>query len=949
MRRMTGLRYALVACGSLLPALPLPAFAQQYSSADGGPDVLEEVVVTGSRIKRQNQFSSSPISGVSRDVLELSGQPTLEQALSQMPQVQPDFGRTANNPGNGTARLNLRGLGSERTLVMLNGRRLAPSGVSSSVDINNLPQALIERVEIITGGASTVYGSDAVAGVANFKTRDRFSGLSLEASAYSTEAGDSGVTDFNVLFGSDLAEGRGNIRVFAGALDRDATLAGDRAFTAVSLEDDYQGNLLPGGSFTIPAGVVFAPMIDLGNGPTFIRFDSSGDPVPVVVPDDLYNFAPVNYLQTPLRRFSAGLLLDFDITENIGTYVELTYANNTARQNLAPVPANGFFVINTDNPVPSGTTQQIIANQFFPAGPNLAGFGFSRRLVEIGPRITESDREYSRIAAGVRGEVNDRWDFDFWVTYADADEEELLFNDASAARIQQGLLVNPATGECFDPSNGCIPLDLFGQGSLSTAGADFVRLPPLRNTTSRRQSGINGVITGSPIDTWAGPLETAFGVEWRKDEGRYVADDVLFTGDGLGYRGRSGIDGSEEVIEFFGEAVIPLAVGANLAEYLGLELGARYSKYNNAGEVDSYKVGATWSPVEGLHFRSMYQRSVRAPNLEEAFEESFRESGVFVATRPDPCSASSDPVAAGFVEKCVLQGIPADQIGVFEAQPFPADFVLGGNPALVPETADTFTAGFVLNFGSTGAWQLAVDYFDMKIADTIGSIDPARICFDPANTSNLFCENLRRDSLTFNVAEVLQPTSNRGESTVRGFDTQFSFGAELPGWMAATDGTANLDIEVVWTYLDKKTVQDNPVATIFDCAGKFGEPCNTEISGETFPRNRITTHATYSSGQLGVNITWRWIDGTNNAAPFLFETLNITDPVLQIPDVGSKSYVDLGLAYDITERVSARLNILNLGDTDPPLMADAVFANNTDASMFDIFGRAYQLTFTLNY
>ena len=949
MLRLAVLRHALVACAILVAVLLSPASAQQGAAFDRDQEVLEEVIVTGSRIKRQTQFSSSPVSGISRDVLELSGQPTLEQGLNQMPQVQPDFGRTANNPGDGTARLNLRGLGSERTLVMLNGRRLAPSSVSSSVDINNLPQALIERVEIITGGASTVYGSDAVAGVANFITRDRFSGLSLEANTYSTETGDSGVTDFNVLFGSDLADGRGNIRVFAGALDRDATVAGERAFTAVSLEDDYQGNLLPGGSFTIPSGVVFAPMVDLGNGPTFIRFDTRGDPVPFIVPEDLYNFAPVNYLQTPLRRYTAGLLLDFDITERIGTYVELTYANNTARQNLAPVPATGFFVINTDNPVLSTPAQQVIASQLFPAGPNLAGFGFGRRLVEVGPRITENDREYWRIAAGMRGEISGRWEFDFWVTYADADEKELLFNDASAARTQQGLLVNPATGECFDPSNGCVPLNLFGEGNLSLEGADFLRLSPLRNTTSRRQSGINGIVTGTPINTWAGPFETALGVEWRKDEGRFNADDVLFTGDGLGYTGRSGIAGSEEVIELFGEAVIPLAIDTNLAEYLGLELGARYSKYNNAGEVDSYKIGAAWSPVESLLFRSMYQRSVRAPNLEEAFEETFRQSGSFSATGPDPCSASSDPIAAGNVEKCVLQGIPADQVGVFEAQPFPTEFVLGGNPALVPETADTFTAGFVLNFGSTTAWQLAVDYFDMKIADTIGPINPSRVCFDPANTSNLFCDNLRRDPLTYNVAEVMQPTSNRGESTVRGFDTQFSYATELPGWMAASNGTANVDIEVVWTYLVEKTVQDNPVATIFDCAGKFGKPCNAEFSGETFPRNRITTYATYSSGELDVNLTWRWIDGTNNAAPFLFGTLNVTDPVLQIPDVGSKSYVDLGLAYDITERLSARLSILNLGDTDPPLMADAVFSNNTDTSMFDIFGRAYQLALTLNY
>lgn len=925
---------------------PAGALAQQDSTGD---DAIEEIVVTGSRIKRRDFTSPSPITSIDRQMLQFSGQPTLEEALNQMPQVQPDFGRTSNNPGDGTSRLNLRGLGSERTLVMLNGRRLAPSGVGSSIDVNNLPQALIERVEIITGGASTVYGSDAIAGVVNFITRDDVEGLSLDASTYTTEDGDSESSDINILYGRDFAGGSGNVRIFAGALDRKASFAADRRISRVPLFDNGEGALEESGSFTTPSGVVFAPEVDLGNGPVFIRFDPSGNPVEFIDPDDRYNFAPVNYLQTPLRRYSGGLFLNYDINNRIETYVELTYTENEARQNLAPVPATSFYVINPDNPVLTPQTQQIAAGQFFPDGPNLVGFVLSRRLLEVGPRIIENQHEYSRIATGLRGEINENWDFDVWLTYTDVDERELLLNDASGSRIQQGLLVDPVTNQCFDPSNGCVPVNLFGEGNLSPEGAAFIRLAPLVNATNRTQKLLSGFVRGTPLDTWAGPVDTAFGVEWRKDEGQFVADDALFTGDGLGYRGQSGISGSEEVIEAYGEAIVPLLQDIAMAKSVSLELGARYSKYNNAGEVDSYKIGGEWLINDSVRLRTMHQRSVRAPNLAEAFEEQFVEAGFFTQSFPDPCSASSNPVASGNAEKCILQGIPANQIGVFEASIFPTNFVNGGNPALVPEEAETFTLGVVLSPDALPNWQIAIDYFDLEVNDTIGDIEPAVICFDLANTTNLFCSNLSRDPVTLNVNRVFQPTSNRGISTASGIDTQINFETELPGWMAIGAGVADLDVSLVWTHMLDKSVQENPVATVLDCNGKFGWPCNQDVSGETFPVNRMTTNVRYSSGKLDVHLTWRWIDGTDNAAPLGFAAFGLPDPLLQIPSIGSKSYFDLGFGFEFTEHIAARLNIANLLDRDPPLMADAAFANNTDMRLYDIFGRSYYLALSLNY
>lgn len=941
--------YLAVCALVLCLGLPADSLAQ---NDDSDAESVEEIVVTGSRIKRRDFSSPSPISSVDKELLAYSGQATLEEGLNQMPQVQPDFGRVSNNPGNGTSRLNLRGLGSERTLVMLNGRRLAPSGVGSSIDVNNLPEALIERVEIITGGASTVYGSDAIAGVINFIMRDEFEGFALDASTYVTEKGDSESSDLNISYGRDFAGGRGNIRLFGSILDRDESFLRDRDISAVPLFDTWEGELLPSGSSAIPSGAVFGPQVDLGDGPTRIRFDTNGDPVPFVFPDDLYNFAPVNYLQVPLRRYSSGLFLNYDISDRVETYIEASFTRNEAEQTLAPVPVFGFFAINPDSPVLSAQMQQIAADQFFPAGPNLVEFAFRRRMVEVGVRIIENNRDYARLVAGLRGQINDDWDFDVWFTYTDGDEEELLLNDVSFSRIQQGLLVDPVTGQCTDTSNGCVPVNVFGEDNLSPEAVQFISLAPLANSTSRVQKLFSAFVTGSPFDSWAGPVDTAIGVEWRNDDGNFAADDALFTGDGLGYRGASGIDGTEEVIEIYGEAIVPLARDARFAQYLGLELGARYSDYDNAGSVDSYKIGGEWQVVDNVRLRTMFQRSVRAPNLQEAFEELFIETGSFANTfsSSDPCSASNDPAAGGIAEKCIIQGLPADQVGIFEATPgFPTSFVVGGNPELIPEEAETFTAGVVFSFEAAPNWQFAVDYWDFEVTDTIGEIDAAAICFDPANTANLFCDNIRRDPLAYNVIEVFEPTSNRGKSKASGVDTQITYQADLPEWMAIGDNYSDLSVNLIWTYLRDKSVQENPVATPLDCRGKFGWPCNQDVSGETFPNNRVTTNASYNSGDLNIHLTWRWIDGTDNPARQQSALFGFPDPILQIPSIGSKNYFDLGFGYTFTDNISARLNIANLFDTDPPLMADATNGPNTDTTMYDIFGRSYFLSLALRY
>jgi len=934
----------------LLFMSPLSFAQDETAPFESEEQILEEVVVTGSRIKRRDFSSTSPITTITAEQFEFSGQPTLEEYLNQLPQMHPDYGRTSNNPGDGTAKLNLRGLGAARTLVLLNGRRLAPSGMGSAVDVNNLPRSLIERVEIITGGASTVYGSDAIAGVINFITRQDFDGYGFDASYYVTAKGDSKIYDANFTYGHNLASGRGNITVFAGYYERKPLFASEREITSVPIWDTWEGELMEGGSTFVPAGYVSFPQVDLGSGPGAMTWNPDGTPRAFNWPNDLYNYAPLNYLQTPLTRLTAGIQANYDLSDNFELYIEAAFARNEARQNLAPAPASDYVLVNTDNPLLTPETRQVFEDQMM-VEPGFAGMSLRRRMQELGPRILDHQRDYIRFVAGIRGDFGEDWNVDAWITYTDASETELYLNNGSLSRLAQGLLVDPLSGECFDPSGGCVPLDVFGEGRLSPEGVNFIRVFHIENLTDRTQTLASVVVTGAPFDIWSGPLDMAFGAEWRSDKGHFKAGDLLFTGDIMGFGATAPVDGTESVYELYAEALVPLIDDPDSVHYLGLELGARYSDYKNAGSVWTYKVGLEWRPIESLRFRAMYQHSVRAPNIEELFSEQYTDSsGLFGQYAVDPCSASRDPAGSGNAEKCVLQGLPADQIGVFEGAPqYPVDFIQGGNPDLVPESSDTITVGVVITPAAISGMTIAIDYFDLEVTDTIGGIDAMDICFDPLNTGHVFCDNIRRDQ-TGNVFELFAPISNRGLLSATGIDTQLQYLADLPPSLALFDDNARFTINLIWTHMFSNENQENIVTEIYDCAGYYGWPCDEDVVGGSYPANKLFSNFDYISGPLSIHFTWRWIEGMLNAGPLASGPLwGIPDPDLAISSVSSRNYFDLGLGWQFGDSILVRFGINNLFDQQPPLMADAVSWNNTDTLVYDVFGRSYFVSLSLEY
>jgi outer membrane receptor protein involved in Fe transport len=942
----------LPTCLLSLVATPVVALAQSAAIAqDNEPpaneQLIEEVVVTGSRIARRDYVSPSPISTIDRSEIEASPHATLEDLVNRMPQVLPDYGRAANNPGDGTARINLRGLGAGRSLVMLNSRRLAPSGAGSAVDVNNIPQALIERVEIITGGASTVYGSDALAGVVNFITRDDFQGFTLDAQYGVSARGDADSYDINVAWGTDFAAGRGNVVAYAGYFERSEVFAGDRQLTREPFAEDTEtGTIDVEGSFVIPETAIVFPPVPFPEGDPVVTFDPDGTPRQAVAPDDLYNFQPANYLQIPHQRYSAGVFGSYEMSNGFEWYLETGFARNESGRELASVPVTAFFLINSDNPVMTPETMQLFED-FYLIEPGLGGVFLFRRMLEVGSRHRDDERDYWRTVLGLRGELGGGWDIDGWVTYTVSDELELLLNDVSRSRLQQSLLVDPITGDCFDPSNGCVAANIFGEGAISEEAAAFLRVPTMTNTTKRVQTLASVFVRGSPLDAWAGPLDIATGLEWRSDDASFRADAALFTGDTLGYRGEASIDGKEEVTEVYAEAVVPLMSETAGGQRLDLEIGGRYSNYKNAGGVETYKFGGMWQPAESVLFRVMSQRSVRAPNNSELFGEQGVEVFAFVGadSSEDPCSASAGPFANGHVERCIIQGLPEEEIGVFEATPFfPTDFVFGGNPDLEPEEAETLTIGAVLAPKALPNWNFAVDYYEIEIDGEIGGIDSAFICFDQANTGNAFCDNIRRGP-TGDVVEVEDLLNNRGIVSTKGIDMQVDYQAELPDAFALF-GSAEFGLNIIWTHVLEELRQENVVAQVVECDGFFGSPCGNPNG--TSPKNRINTNLTYTSGALHVQLNSYWIEGTDSFRGVEHLIFGGDEPVLAIPSLGSKHYVNLNIGYEFTDRFYAGLGISNLLDTGAPFLADNTFdRTNTDTMMYDVFGRSFHVSFSL--
>ena len=513
-----------VALASSIGSIALP----QVAAAEEAQ--LEEVVVTGSRIRRADFEANAPVATLGSDQIELTATVNTEQLLNTMPQMVPGLDRTSNNPGNGTATVNLRGLGSNRTLVLLNGTRAVPTTQGGTVDINNIPTSLIERVEVLTGGASAVYGSDALAGVVNFSLKDDFEGVALNFNSEQTEEGDAELNSLDITIGGNFADGRGNVVLNAQYTDREDLFQGDRSFSTFAQFDDVDGDgnpiLIDGGSSGVPGTSIFSGVLGDFSDSFGITFDPSGSARPFLTGEtnDFYNYAPVNYIQLPQTRFQANAMGHFEITENIEVYGRMMFTQSKVPQQLAPTPIfqpGSQFTLD-GSPFLPAATQQLLSDAFGD-GVDTDGDGIDdtgtafvrRRLVEVGPRVSDNKYINFQILAGIRGEIGDTgWYFDAYVSEGEVSSSETQLGNVNRDRFRQALLLDldadPTGGTCADTAAngstiGCSPMNIFGAGNISEDAAAFLRTA-VASEGEFEQRVWAGSASGDLFDLPAGPV-----------------------------------------------------------------------------------------------------------------------------------------------------------------------------------------------------------------------------------------------------------------------------------------------------------------------------------------------------------------------------------------------------------------------------------------------------------
>ncbi|SEA34880.1 TonB-dependent receptor plug domain-containing protein [Microbulbifer marinus] len=906
----------LTAAAVLVPAMP--AFAQEDAK------LVEEVIVTGSRIKRQDLESVSPFTSIGQEEFKISGNLNVEQKLAELPQTLPSFGPSSNNPGDGTARVDLRGLGSYRTVVLVNGRRYIPATQTGVVDLNTIPGTLIKNVDVVTGGASAVYGSDALAGVVNFQMVDDFEGVQITSLYDVTGEGDGAKSNIDITMGGNFADGRGNAVVYASWSDRESVFQGDRDFSNVALTESG-GELVPGGSSGIPGTRVFD---------TNTTFNSDGTSRAFQDPADRFNYAPDNYLQLPQERFLVSSFAHYDISDKLTAYGEMAFAHNEVPQELAPTPAFTTVSVNPNTPFFDAAYQDTLRQMNIDAGldPNAPVDLFvGRRMVENGPRQSLDTRDGFRILAGFRGDINDDWSYDTYYSYANLENTNLLNNDVAASRFRQAILVNDAGTACQDTSNGCVPLNIWGEGNISQEAVNFVNVGAT-NVTSITQEVLSASMSGvlGALPTSDEPVAVVFGLEHRNDESTYRPDSFLSAGDVLGFNAGKATVGSYSADEVFSEVNVPLLQGKPGVESLSLWGAVRYSDYSNIGGVTSFATAMNYSPIEMLKIRAGYQQAVRAPNVSELF---LGQSNGFPSA-DDPCAAGNVTTDTD-TALCAATGVTA---GSFTQANSQIEGMFGGNPDLQEETSNTFTFGVVVE--PMDGLDIAVDYYNIEIEDAIdvlggGVNNVLDLCYNVVKDINSpFCKAISRRS-DGNVRIVNVLNENIGLIETNGIDLNVNYGTDLA---FGIDGGSYLSVGFSSTFLldyDQTPIADLPDRVNY-CAGNFGNTCGS-------PRQEVNWNSriTWSSGPLTLSALVRYLGETNDD---VIENNDVAASDLVVPSLDAETYLDLSVGYAMTENLDLNFGIKNALDTEPTPLGDAQEQANTFPSTYDLLGPRYFLS-----
>jgi outer membrane receptor protein involved in Fe transport len=915
-------------CGDALAAEPA-------SAAD---PTLAEVIVTGTRLTVKQSDSTAPVTVLDRRDIDRNGADSAAKVLRVLPMnTGSPNGTNVNNGGDGAARVDLRGLGSNRTLVLLNGRRFPNGGIGgdASVDLNMLPVSWIERIEVLASGASAVYGADAVGGVVNVITRTGVEGAQFGGGWTITERGDGEIVRGDALVGFDLFAGSWSIGV--DYTKQDGVRLARRDYSAAPLETiDADGGVGFLGSFAIPEGLFDVPeenALGLEPGPytrvTGATGQTAADYRPFTTADT-FNFAPYNYSQTPNERVSIWLLGSAPIAESARFFVEALVHERDSSQELAP--ATMFLGFGAGPTLSDGTTGVPAENYYNPFGVDLSGLT-TRRVVEQSTRGFAQELDFWRMLAGVEGDLPRDWNWKLAIGRAESDstnvERGLLLTSRVLPALgpsgpdDSGRIVcgarDPTTGRVPTANiiAGCVPLNLFGGvGTITREQLDYLSVP-LVNSGTNEQDVAEAVLSGPWGQLFGRDVQWVFGAEYRRESGSQIGDPLRTEGT-ISEAARGLPFGSFNARELFGEVQLPLLHDRAWAHEVAVNLGARWSKFSSFDENTSLQAGLRWRFTEQIALRANYSEVFRAPSLVELFTP--RTIGI--DTGSDPCGDDPTPTQQA---NCAADGVP-DGAYVQSGEPFAV--VRGGNPDLQPETGHSIGAGVIYSPAWAPGLSVSVDYFQIELSGFIGKPSANEVLFECAEYgSAAVCDSIQRFP-DGRPALVATTGSNLGGLETRGFDAAVDLNA----------GTRFGDVIVglVTTYLEEWDAQPFPKGEVFHQAGQLY--LEAGFVPRSLPRWRAWGHIDWSRGAWSASYAVQYVGGFSEQV-FPFPELGIVfDPYMR--KVGSAVFHDIEAGYDFGGGLSLRAAITNVTNEDPPFVDNESNAN-TDATAYPLLGRTY--------
>ena len=946
---------AALAAATATAVVPAAWSQQAAVATTPAASPLEEVVVTGSRITSPNLTAISPITSVDAGYIGSTNLTRTEDILNNLPMVFAGQNSTVSNGATGTASVNLRGLGPNRTLVLVNGRRLGPGqGTGTNVsDINEVPAALIERVDILTGGASSVYGADAVAGVVNFVLNTHFEGVKIDTS-YSffnhqnnSDISQAALNDFgaqqpdhsvntgfgknvSVLMGSNFADNKGNATFYLTYDKAAAVLEAKYDYAACVLDATAAGRLACGGSGTSArngAGGYFQAYGSGGGAALFTNtVDGKTGAFRPFTDADNYNFGPLNFYQRPNERWTGGSFVNYQINDHLTAYGELMFARNTTDAQIA---ASGDFF--TPTPIPctdplltaeeAATICAAAAAQGNPGGS--ANLYIGRRNVEGGGRVLSVANNTIRAVAGLRGDIVDGLTFDVYAQRDSTDTQIRNLNYFDASRVTKALnvITNPATGQpaCASFVDGsdpaCVPWNIWVPNGVTAAATKYLSIPLLTDATT-----IEYVVSGSvtaDLAKWS--LKSPFadegikinvGAEYRSESAVFSPDLTSEEGNAEGFGGAVvPVSGNYHVSEVFTEVGIPLLEHKPMAESLALELGYRYSDYNLGFKTNTYKFGVEYAPSSDFRVRASYSRAVRAPNIGELFAPQ----AVALDGSTDPCAGATP---RGTQAQCLLAGVTAVQyghIGANSASQY--NGFIGGNPNLTPEKSDTYSAGIVITPHFIGNFSMSFDYFNIRLQDTIGAIGGDTIINNCISTGDpIFCSAIHRDPngslFRTNQGFITDTIVNFGSLTTRGVDAKINYRLSIDNF-----GSVLFNLE--GTRLINLGTQPLTGGPAYDCAGYFGTTC-----GAPNAKWRHVFNTTWATPWSGFDLTarWRFLSGTDSEQ--ISPNPQLLGPNLPLTQhIKPYNYFDLSADISLYKMFKFQVGVNNVLDKDPPIIA----------------------------